>query len=308
MANRGIPGVLVRFGGVTAVTYPDGSFLLRTVPGKQLLHAAVEDYEEIEPPLVSTNPGRRTWAEVRMNRTRFGYGHVVASIAVSQSVESMAISPNDIYFTEGRDDASAILFRIPKTGGPKVQLGTLSLSPIEKNPDKALMRGSPHLHSVKGGMAWVDGVMYGIADWPGRLFRVSTTGELTLQHPLAIEWPTGVVFDGKRFWFLENNEIENRYGIHAIDGQTGQTVSTVPSRDTQVSGLAWGLDRFWVSSLEGHVYEIDIARAVEKASLEAGRVNRFSGEYCRLGFCDGYLWGLDRDAQRLCKIKVRADQ
>jgi len=116
------------------------------------------------------------------------------------------------------------------------------------------------------------------------------------------------VFDGKRFWFLENSGLDNRYGIHAIDPQTGQTVISVPSSDKKISGLAWGLGRFWVSSLAGHVYEIDIDQAIEKKSLEAGEANRFSGEYRCLGFGDGYLWGLDHEAKRLCKIKVRTDQ
>ena len=116
------------------------------------------------------------------------------------------------------------------------------------------------------------------------------------------------MFDGKRFWFLENSGLDNRYGIHAIDPQTGQTVISVPSSDKKISGLAWGLGRFWVSSLAGHVYEIDIDQAIEKKSLEAGEANRFSGEYRCLGFGDGYLWGLDHEAKRLCKIKVRTDQ
>lgn len=148
-------------------------------------------------------------------------------------------------------------------------------------------------------------MIYGIAAWPGRIFRVSANGELTLVHRLAIDWPKGIVFDGKRFWFLESSGMENRYGIHAIDQQTGETVISVPSSDKKISGLAWGLGRFWVSNLAGHVFEIDIDRAVEKKSLEAGAVNRFAGVYCQLGFGDGHLWGWDREAQRLCKIKVR---
>jgi outer membrane protein assembly factor BamB len=243
-----------------------------------------------------------------MKRTQFGYGHVVASIPLNQLVQSVAIAPKDIYFTAARGNGPQALFRMPITNGREVELGTISISPSQKDLADALTRGSPDLFSVGLGMTWADGVIYGISAWPGRIFRVSTNGELALMNRLAINWPQGIVFDGKRFWFLENSGLDNRYGIHAIDPQTGQTVISVPSSDKKISGLAWGLGRFWVSSLAGHVYEIDIDQAIEKKSLEAGEANRFSGEYRCLGFGDGYLWGLDHEAKRLCKIKVRTDQ
>jgi hypothetical protein len=243
-----------------------------------------------------------------MKRTRFGYGHVVASIPLKQLVQSLAITPNNIYFIAARDNSPQILFQMPIAGGHEVELGTIALSPAQRGLPDALTAGSPDLFSVGSGMTWADGVIYGIAAWPGRIFRVSSNGELTLVKRLAIDWPEGLVFDGKQFWFLETSGMENRYGIHAIDLKTGRTVISVPSADKRVSGLAWGLGRFWVSSSAGHVYEIDINRAIGKRLLEAGAVNCFSGEYSRLGFGDGHLWGLDRDAQRLCKIKVREDQ
>jgi hypothetical protein len=69
-----------------------------------------------------------------------------------------------------------------------------------------------------------------------------------------------------------------------------------------------GRDKFWVSSLEGWVYEVNLTQAVEKGSFEAGVVKQFSGQYYSLAFSDGYLWGLDPEAQRLCKIRVQQDQ
>lgn len=161
--------------------------------------------------------------------------------------------------------------------------------------------------SVPVGLTWDDGVLYGIEAWPGRIFRVASNGELSFIRRLQINWPVSIVLHDKRYWFLENSGIDNRYGIHAVDSETGKEVLRIPTSDKKISGLAWGLNRFWVSSLAGHVYEIDMEQAIERKSLEAGAVNRFSGQYERLGFSDSCLWGLDRDAQRLCKIKVRGD-
>jgi Carboxypeptidase regulatory-like domain len=308
IANRGIPGSVVHFGNDKVVTNSDGTFSLRTTPGKQRLHADATGYQEIAAPVVSVEPGRRTLADVRMKRTQFGYGHVVASIPLSQFVQSVAISREYVYFTAARGHGPQVLFQVPITSGREVELGTISISPSQKNLPAALTAGSPNLFSVGSGMTWTKGVIYGVSGWPGRIFRVATNGELTLVHRLAIDWPQGIVFDGKRFWFLENSALDNRYGLYAIDSQTGRTVISVPSSDKKISGLAWGLGRLWVSSLAGHVYEIDIDQAIEKKSLEAGAVNRFAGEYRCLGFGDDHLWGLDPEAKRLCQIKVQADQ
>lgn len=305
IANRGIPGAVVRFGSDKVVSNLDGTFLLRTAPGKQMLHADAAGYEELDPPTLRIEPGRRTQSEVRMRRTHFGYGHVLMSIPLNRLVQSVAISSKDIYFTATQDSGPQTIFRVPIAGGRAGELGTVSLSPAQRGLRDALTTGSPDTVAVGRGMMWADGVIYGIDAWPGRIFRVSTNGELTLVHRLAIDWPEGIVFDGTRFWFLENSNIDNRYGIRAIDSKTGRIEVSVPSRDTKIFGLAKGLGRFWVSSLAGHVYEIDIDQAIDNKSLEAGVVNRFPGEYCRLGFGDGCLWGLDREAQRLCKIKVR---
>ena len=306
ISNRGIPGAVVRVGSDKVVSNPDGTFLLRTAPGKEPLHADATGYEETDPKVISIEPGRRTVADVSMKRTRFQYGNVVDSIAMRPQVQSFALAPKDIYFTLDRGGGIHVLFQMPIAGGHETELGTIALSRAERHSRDAFTIGTFSL-SVPVGLTWDDGVLYGIEAWPGRIFRVASNGELSFIRRLQINWPVSIVLHDKRYWFLENSGIDNRYGIHAVDSETGKEVLRIPTSDKKISGLAWGLNRFWVSSLAGHVYEIDMEQAIERKSLEAGAVNRFSGQYERLGFSDSCLWGLDRDAQRLCKIKVRGD-
>jgi len=75
-------------------------------------------------------------------------------------------------------------------------------------------------------------------------------------------------------------------------------------RDTKISGIAWGKERLWVSSLKGQVYEGDVNRAKQEGSREAGIVRKFAGQYDRLSYEGGYLWGLDAKANRICKINL----
>jgi hypothetical protein len=307
ITNRGIAGAVIRFGSDKVVSNPDGSFLLRTAPGKQLLHAEASGYTEVEPPLTTVSPGLRTSAELRMKRTRVGYGQVIASIPLAQKIDSFAPGPRGIYFTTSWEHGSRFLWHLPFTGGPATELGTISLAPAQKDFQDALTTGSPQFYDVGRGMAYADNVLYGIGAWPARIFRITAKGELSLVHRLPIDWPQGLVFDGKRFWFLENSGIDNRCGLQAIDAQTGQLVVNLPANDNKISGLAWGMGRFWVSSMAGRVYEIDIEQAADRKSLEGGSVNQFPGCYSQIAFDGGYLWGLDSDAKRLCKIKVGRD-
>jgi len=152
LANRGIPGAEVRFGSEKAISNPDGTFVLRTAPGKQPLHADAAGYQQLDPPVVSIEPGRRTLANVRMKRTQFGYGDVVASIPLSQAVQSLAIGPNAIYFTVGRGTTSPLLCQIDLEGRHEVELGTISISPAQKDLPDALAAGAPHVYSVGSGM------------------------------------------------------------------------------------------------------------------------------------------------------------
>ena len=39
-------------------------------------------------------------------------------------------------------------------------------------------------------------------------------------------------------------------------------------------------------------------------NIDAGIIKRFPGQYDRLSYADGFLWGLDAKARRICKIRV----
>jgi len=79
------------------------------------------------------------------------------------------------------------------------------------------------------------------------------------------------------------------------------------TEDTGINGLAWDSDRqqFWVSSLNGEVYPVRRDVAVTEGRLEPARGRSFSGNYLRLAYGAGYLWGADYDRRQICKINVK---
>lgn len=56
--------------------------------------------------------------------------------------------------------------------------------------------------------------------------------------------------------------------------------------------------------MTGRVYAIDCDAALSASTVEAGIWREFKGNYTRLAFGQGYLWGLDQEKRRICKIKI----
>jgi outer membrane protein assembly factor BamB len=162
---------------------------------------------------------------------------------------------------------------------------------------------------VGGGLAVVDGHAYGVECWPGRLYQVGLDdGRSTEVCRLQTNWPKGLASDGTSLWFLETSGHDNRFGVYCIDPQTGQQKSRFACGDIKISGIAAQPSneggRLWVSSLAGDVYELDPARAIRGGRLEDGVIRKFKGYYERLCYRDGYLWGIDNEAKRFCRIRV----
>jgi hypothetical protein len=287
-SNRGIPGVTIKTndGQEKTKSNADGTYVLFSPPGTHLLQGTVADYVQVAPPKVCLAPGKRAVADLRMKRTRFGYGDVVSSITLpKQQVHAIAVAPEHIYYTATAQGQPTSFYRMPLRGGESVKIAELPFG---------------------RGLVYADGAFYGTEAWPGRIYRISESGKPSLVRHLDINWPEGIAFDGKDLYFVEASGIDNRFGIHCFDTQSRQVTTRLRSEDNRITGVAWGNQRLWVSSLKGHVYEINLDRAKEKSSLEAGIVRRFPGEYTKLSFAHGYLWGLDTTAGRICKINVEA--
>ena len=286
ITNRGIPGVTIRSDDSHEETKSnsDGTYVLFSVSGDHSLQATRADYVQVSPSKVRVMPGKRSVTDLRMKRTRFRYGDAVSSVVLpKQQVQVIAVAPEHIYYTATVQGQPSSLYRMRLDGGEPVKIAEL---PIGR------------------GLVYAEGIFYGTEAWPGRIYQILDSGKPSLVQRLDIDWPEGIAFDGKNLFFVEANGIDNRFGVYRFDPKSRQVTAHLTSEDNRITGVAWGNQRLWVSSLNGKVYEVDLDQAIKKGSLEAGCIRNFSGEYTKLSFAHGHLWGLDTTAERICKINV----
>lgn len=150
----------------------------------------------------------------------------------------------------------------------------------------------------------------GITWWPVTLLTLhSAPPSLLLEpkHPRdgnRLNWACGAAFDGSVLWLLESDTPNRRFGLHALDLDRRAAIKFLSSTDEQMQGLAWDGRSFWISNAKGRVYAIDRDMAVNGGTVQAGIGREFRGNYDRLAFGRGCLWGLERQRHRICKIKT----
>ena len=130
---------------------------------------------------------------------------------------------------------------------------------------------------------------------------------LELRHPRddsEIKYPRGAAFDGSCLWFLESDHTNQRFGLHAVDLERGAITNSLPSIDKHMTGLAWDERFFWISNAKECVNAIDRGVAASSGTVEAGIGREFRGNFTRLAFGQGHLWGLELEKHRICKIKI----
>ena len=152
--------------------------------------------------------------------------------------------------------------------------------------------------------------LVGIRTSPGEILDLASTppsSVLKLKRPTdgsTIDWPTGATFDGSLLWVVESDRTNQRFGLHAVDLKRGALTNFLSSIDKLIQGLAWDGRFFWLSNAKGRVYAIDRDVAVSRGTVEAGIGRGFRGNYTRLAFGQDYLWGLEPEKRRICKIKI----
>ncbi len=151
----------------------------------------------------------------------------------------------------------------------------------------------------------------GITWWPVTLLDLYSAPPGLLLEPIhprdgnGLKFAGGAAFDGSVLWLLETDTANKRFGLHAVDLDQRAAVKFLLSSDEQMQGLAWdGQSSFWISNAEGRVYAIDRDAAVRGGTVQAGLGREFRGDYARLAWGQGWLWGLDRQRHRICKIKT----
>jgi hypothetical protein len=163
--------------------------------------------------------------------------------------------------------------------------------------------GSPVAINSIGGLTWFDGVLYGVAWWPGRLYRIDPDSGLSGNWDLPVAWPRAIAFDAHRLWYLENSPDDRRYVLHAMEWPSRHDLGFAETTDSTVYGLAYGAGKLWISG-DAFVYEIDPDKALGSRTLDAATTRRFAGRYGQLSFGQETLWGLDRETSKLCQIKI----
>lgn len=152
--------------------------------------------------------------------------------------------------------------------------------------------------------------LIGISHWPGKLLDLAADPPqmiTELKHPngTLLNWPKDSAFDGEWLWFIENDVMNNRFELHALDLERLVITNSFKSSDRGISGLAWDGRQFWISSSEGGTYPVNREAALRHGTIEMAKGRSIKGRYHALAYEDqGYLWGLDAGRSRICKIKV----
>jgi serine/threonine protein kinase len=304
LTNRPIRNASVRTADArhSAHTERDGSFAMPIAPGR---HKLLIDSPRYAPQAMDLQVSADSWAraDIRLVPNSFGYGDVIQSIALGswhESISSIEVSAGQVRYVF-QESAHAYL------GSPTLSPDGRSLAGSTKVVELADAVGASGREVVAPtGLTRINGVLYGLSHYPGRIFRIDPASGAHRVHTLAQDWAYGLAFDGERLWYVERDVINKHMDLHAIDAQTFAPLAELTSRDPAVRTVAYGRGRLWVSNDNGSVYEIDPAAALSGGTMDAGVVRTFAGHYQSLSFdeSDGSLWGLDTQADMVCKIKV----
>jgi hypothetical protein len=259
-------------------------YLLTVKPGPLELLSAADGYQQVVNPLVlEMDAARQRRVDIRMRRSQIGCGDVDFAIPWQQAeIEVIAAAEDHLVYT-ANDGGDSSLYRIGLDGGDCRRLwNTYGLV----------------------GIVYANGTLYAATQWPGRLYRIGDDGNTTEIASLGVDWPSDLAFDGQNLWFLDRSAFDHRFGVCAVAPDTGKPVGRFVSGDMKIIGLAWGNGRLWVSSNTGFIYEVDPAKALADGKMESGVLRKFNGLYSSLSFSRGYLWGVSRQARRICRINV----
>jgi hypothetical protein len=291
LARAGVPvgglEVANRWLGQGTVTDREGAFVLPAEPGWN----EVEIRDPAYRPMVKSRPvqvGRSGFARCALEvlKTNPDRGDVVAVQQLSRRpLARLAVGPHHVYALSESGLGNA-LYRYDRHSAEEEFLGPLK-------PDI--------------GLCWAAGKLF--ATGTGREARLF---EVNLEPPpaaracfdLPTPWPVGLAWDGTNFWFAEfNDQHTNRFGVYAVEGQSGQVRVHLPTSDTRLCDVAWGAGRLWLTSATAGLYEVDPVQAQRGGTLEAGIVTNYPGLYGDIEFADGHLWLLTRGT--LLQIRVQ---
>ncbi len=272
-----------------ATTDGQGICILALPAGQHDLRAIADGYSQVTTSIVANiKDGKMIPMNILMRKDIVEYGDALWSIPFGyKAILGIAVSNKRLYFVAIENETSTALYHMEQNG--------LAVTRISSLP-------------IGCGIAFAGKELYGIDQWPGRLLKISLNGQSKMAHRLSTDWPSGLAFDGKRLWFLETDDMGNHFAAHTIDPNSGMQTTFFVSTDIHVRGIAAETKksggRIWISSMNGIVYEIDPTLARKTGKMESGILRSFSGWFDKLTYHNGYLWGVDNEAKRICRIFI----
>lgn len=289
VANRGVEGVDLEIGGdrQLVTTNANGYFFAKTAPGTTSVRIQSDGYSQLSGSDAEVKRGTIASMEVCVKDTDIQYGDVVGSIPFEHdTVRSLVVEREWLWIDVGDSSSGDAFYR------------------IRFDDQKATrVNSSPGMW----GMSAAGNRLFGVANWPGRVFEISAEGQATEIHRFptnSLAWPFGIAFDGRHVWLVALPE-QGDDCVHVIDPGSWATVASITSRDPLTGAIAAAPDgRIWVCRESGGVYELDGRQLLRQPNTEFPATTAFSGKYKALGYGDGELWGVDNEARRLCKINI----
>jgi serine/threonine protein kinase len=262
-----------------------GCFVLPVKSKIITLEVSSPNYQPVHQPLeIDEKKTSILFHQFLMEKKTFNYGDVIYSIPfLYQRIHSFTFKNDKIVFcyTDGEENI---------------------LSQMDLAEESSSNIGRLNIHSS---LEYVGNQLYATSRWDtSGLYLIDPPTTPKRLHDLPGKWLWGLAYDGKQFWLVENDEIDNRFGVFAIDEKSGQEMHHFVTTDLGICAIAYGKNHLWIASRSGCVYEVDPVIAGNTGRMETAIINKFKGYYSYLSFNDPYLWGLDNDAKRLCKIKV----
>lgn len=302
ISGRPVAGAEIRnaTGSRLGITDASGNFSVATSKGPLRIGAFNKGFAEPGLLNVSVESGRSKLVNLTVRRNEIGFGDVVSSIAFGErDIPVIEATADGIYYA----DYKSLHIVDEHTRFPKLHLMDFS-GTVLKELGYAI---------YPQGLARGDEGLCSTTHWPGRIFRYDDRGpellaEMRYARPngveLKVNWPRDAACANGKLWFVENAEVEDRHGLFAFDLRTRTMVAHLPTRERKIAGLAWDGRNFWISTDAGRVFEMNPEMALSQGSVEGGIGREFTGFYARLSYFDGYLWGLDTETRRICKINI----
>jgi hypothetical protein len=248
-------------------------------------------------PLSEKTPSR--FQKVSLRKEVFELGDMVEVIPYG-SLEVHSLGFRDGVLTVLVRESEAVWWLIP------VNLETRRVAPLEAGS----LRIEFAQTNILSDFAACTGRLIGLKRWQGGIVDLEPKPPrllLALESPRdhsRLSYTLGAAFDGDFLWFIENDTTNDRYGVHALDLDRMMIARSLPTVDRAITGIAWDGKRFWIAGAAGTVYEIDREAALSFGTLDMGIGRQFAGHYSRLAYGQGFLWGLDPEKRRICKIKI----